>query len=274
MYSQYHGNGVSELSNNPFVNDPRNPDTRFPDISTSDPSSVQYALWLQSQQGQYPQQMQQQPQLSPQPTVPSYPMNTYGANMAFGPQATGQPFQPSTSFGQQLVGQVNASSPTGSYGPYGSSYGYLNPQQQQQQQPQQQQQQIPIQLLSEFDPYSSIGQGWSGQSQQSLQQQQPQQRNLSSPTTSQGPTGQPHPRDYIRTHKAELESWDTYAWKQMLSSFDALKDAWEGRRKDLEGRIGQLQTQMQYGYGNVQQEGMRLQGVSSYFDVKREYDVY
>jgi hypothetical protein len=264
MYSQY-GNGVPELSNNPFVNDPRNADTRFPDISGSDPTSLQYALWLQSQgqQGQYQQQMQQQ-QLSPQSTVPSYPQNIYGTNMAFSPQATGQPFQPSTSFGQQLVGQVNATTPTGRYGQYGSSYGYLDPQQQQQQTQQQQQQ---MQLLSEFDPYSSLGQGWSGQSQQ--QQPPPQQQyNLSSPTTSQGPAGQPHPRDYIRTHKAELESWDTYAWKQMLSAFDALKDSWERRRKELEGRIGQvqMQMQMQYGYENLQQEGMRLQGVSADLD--------
>jgi hypothetical protein len=48
----------------------------------------------------------------------------------------------------------------------------------------------------------------------------------------------------------------------MLSAFESLKDAWEGRRKELEGRIGQVQVQMQYGYGNMQQEGMRLQGVS------------
>lgn len=46
----------------------------------------------------------------------------------------------------------------------------------------------------------------------------------------------------------------------MLGSFDALKESWEARRKELEGKMAQIQMQMQYGY-NVQQEGARLQGV-------------
>jgi len=47
-----------------------------------------------------------------------------------------------------------------------------------------------------------------------------------------------------------------------LNAFDALKDAWEARRKEIEGNIAQLQQQMQYGgyyAGQIQQEIARLQ---------------
>ena len=52
--------------------------------------------------------------------------------------------------------------------------------------------------------------------------------------------------------------WDQYAWKQALNAFDALKDAWATRKKDVEGRIAQVQRD--YGYTG-QQEVVRLQGV-------------
>ena len=84
-------------------------------------------------------------------------------------------------------------------------------------------------------------------------------------TTSTSPTGNSHPREYLRTHKAEIESWDGYAWQQLLNSFDNLKAAWEGRAKELEGKIGQLQMQLQYGGAyypaQIQQEQARLQGL-------------
>jgi len=73
-----------------------------------------------------------------------------------------------------------------------------------------------------------------------------------------------HPREYIRIHKAEVESWDPAAWRGLLSGFDALKEAWETRKKEIEGNIAQLQQQMQYGgyyAGQIQQEVARLQGM-------------
>jgi len=59
-------------------------------------------------------------------------------------------------------------------------------------------------------------------------------------------------------HKAEIESWDEYAWKQLLGSFEVLREAWEGRRTEL---AAQAQKQMQFGYYGAQE----LQAVSSFF---------
>jgi hypothetical protein len=222
----------NELSNNPFINDPSNPHTRFPEIT----SDQQYSL-------------------------PAYQQNPYPPNtpVVVGPHQTGLPFQPSSSFGQQLLGQVSQvnSAPTG-YGnsPYGSSYGYLDPQPLQQQ---------PTQLpphLSEFDPFSAISQGWEGQTL-------PQQSQPQPIITTSSPSGQPHPRDYVRSHKAELESWDGYAWKQVLNAFDALKEAWEGRKKELEVRIAQVQM---YGW-QAQPEIARLQTVSNVTRVASQADL-
>lgn len=52
MYSQTHGPQSPDLSNNPFLTDPTNAQTRFPDISSStsqDPNNAMYNAWLQSQ---------------------------------------------------------------------------------------------------------------------------------------------------------------------------------------------------------------------------------
>jgi len=169
------------------------------------------------------------------------------------PQQTSQ-FQPSSSFGQQLVHDVNSGSQFGHLqsqnngyqsAPQAGASGYgITPQQQLQNNPG---------YVAQFDPYASIGQGWDGQNQN-------QPRSPLSPSSN----GNLHPRDHIRAHKAELEIWDTYAWKQLFNSFDALKGAWEVRKKELEGRVGQLHAQMQYGGGGyhptqIQQEGSRLQ---------------
>ncbi|KAF8206461.1 hypothetical protein K438DRAFT_1577898, partial [Mycena galopus ATCC 62051] len=180
-------------------------------------------------------------------------------------------FQPTSSFGQQLAGQVN-----------GSSYGYLQGQNTAAMSPaynpvQQQLQNNPG-YMAQFDPYSSIGQGWDGAQQQQQQQQSQQRFSQGQPSSmaqspaatpggafSTSPTGQLHPREYLRQHKAEIESWDTYAWKQLLAAFEVLKDAWETRKKEIEGNIAQLQQQMQYGgyyAGQVQQEIARLQAMA------------
>ncbi|KAI0077902.1 hypothetical protein K474DRAFT_1661139 [Panus rudis PR-1116 ss-1] len=139
-------------------------------------------------------------------------------------QPTGMPFQPSSSFGQQLQGAMN-----GGYG------GML-----------QQQQQQPQQYSGYPTQYGQMGYG------QPPQQQQPQNTYLpefdplanstSGPTSSQAQTQgnsqyqTAHPRDFIRQHKAELEAWDPYYWKQALNAFDSLKEAWGARKRDIEAR--------------------------------------
>jgi hypothetical protein len=176
-----------------------------------------------------------------------------------------QQFQPSSSFGQQLVHQVNGSSygylqgqspayPGGSQGMYGDG-GLTMAQQQVRNNPG---------YIAQFDPYSSIGQGWDGQSQigQNQQSQSQSQGQYSSVAQGSGggPNPNPHPRDYIRTHKAELEIWDAISWKQLFNTFDTLKSAWEARKRELEGRLAQLQSQMQYGGGAYMYAGQQEQG--------------
>ncbi|KAJ7756389.1 hypothetical protein DFH07DRAFT_820384 [Mycena maculata] len=254
-------------ANNPFV--AHSASNRFPDLNASpapDPSAAPFTQWLQSG-AQSPMGQQQPPfqqQASPQYNPGYFPQQ------GFAPQSQSQ-FQPTSSFGQQLAGPVN-----------GSSYGYLQGQNMAPSpggyNPVQQQLQQNPGYIAQFDPYANLGQLGSAQPQQQPPQlQQPQMQgqpsNLSQAPSSPGgffggtstsPTGQVHPREYIRMHKAEVESWDTYAWKQLLSGFDALKESWETRKKEIEGNIVQLQQQQYSGYyapGQIQQEVGRLQGM-------------
>jgi len=245
------------FTNNPFINDPTSAQSRFPDLSSPSPSNTtQYAQWLQP---------------APNPTATTYlaqPTNLYqqqqqqygsvqsGYFVSGSPQqqTPGLPFQPSGSFGQQLA--ANA------------SYGYLQGQVQPQQteySPVQQQLQSST-YIAQFDPYASIGQGWDGHGQSQSQQAPSAASGYSTSPSSTSPSGDLHPRDYIRNHKLELEAWDSYAWKQLLNSFDALKSSWDGRTNDLGLQVAQLQQQMGYsrgGYysGQIQQEGVRLHGL-------------
>ncbi|KAJ7284973.1 hypothetical protein C8J57DRAFT_1290016 [Mycena rebaudengoi] len=269
MHNPY---GSSDFTaNNPFVSDPQ---SRYPDINgappAQDPSAAQFTQWLQPgaqspagfpnqnpgafQQQPFQQQQFQQQQFSPQFSPGGYnPQQGYAA-----PQSPTQ-FQPTSSFGQQMAGQVS-----------GSSYGYLQGQNtavpQTGYNPVQQQLQNNPGYIPQFDPYASIGQGWDGQAPaQQIQPSNPQgpQSPGAFATTTSRP-GQSHPREYVHAHKAEIASWDAYAWKQLLNSFDGLKDAWELRKKELEGNIAQLQQQLQYGgyyAGQIQQETGRLQGM-------------
>jgi len=193
----------------------------------------------------------------------------------YGPQQQGsyqlQPqhtsFQPTSSYGQQLVQQVNGSSygylqgqSTGLPAGYGGN-GLNSAQAQIQNNPG---------YISQFDPYAPIGQGW-GEGQIPQPGAIPigqQPSSYSSTTTSTSTTSNPanpHPRDYIRIHKAELETWDTYAWKQLFNTFESLKVSWEKRKTDIESQIATLTSQLQYGggynTGQIQQEGSRLQGI-------------
>ncbi|KAG7089562.1 hypothetical protein E1B28_011234 [Marasmius oreades] len=281
-------------TNNPFSSDPMNPHNRFPEISASSPSppslSPQYTSWVQPGGGMQSQQPQQQQQYYQASSPPPQQFNTAGYAMNGGsgfntdfsggsgggtmPQPTG--FQPTSSFGQQLTSQIN-----------GSSYGYLNGQQQQPQQSPQstynpaQQQLASPSYIAQFDPYSSIGQGWDGSIQSSMVQSSQSPIGQSSgsssqtTTTSRSVSGEVHPREYIRMHKAEIESWDSYAWKQLLNGFDTLKEAWQSRKKELEGKASQVQTQVQYSGGGyyaaqLQHEASRLQGLVKEADSKFE----
>ncbi|RDX57278.1 hypothetical protein OH76DRAFT_1395079 [Lentinus brumalis] len=255
-----YGSPPPELSNNPFIDHPANAMARFPDITGSDdPSSAQYTAWLNkpstsaistnnsgyygnasSPQG-YGSGYQQQPQATGwgQGSGFSQPQQQQPYNQAFSPppvqpQPSGMPFQPSSSFGQQLSAHVNGAytgmpqAPQQQYTGYTQSLQYGQGYQQGYpgQQPQQQQQQPP-QYLSEFDPYAG------GQ-------------NGAAPTPggAQTPAGSgfrpQHPREYVQAHKAELESWDSYSWKQVQNSFEELKRAWEIRKGELEARLRAL----------------------------------
>ena len=267
---------MAELSNNPFIDHTSSALSRFPNINAASssptaPSASQYSTpwpqqqqqqqpslgyigasptgytqqqqyfqqsqWPQQQQQQQPQQQQQyQPQMqAPYPSTNFQSPGTYGQQQFLGqasPLATGYPQQ------SQLQGQY-ADYPTQQA--TAASYGY---QQQQQtgyggyalpQQPQQQQQQ---QLLSQFDPYANLG-------------------HLSSPGPGQGPgsaaatsmlpitngaVGSPppgvqHPRMFIQSHKTELEAWDPPTWKQVQNVFEALKAAWETRKRAAETQV-------------------------------------
>jgi len=283
MYHSY-SSPPPELSNNPFIEHPANALSRFPDITGGDDpsgSSGQYTSWLQQPTGStlssnptgYPGQglptgyggayQQPQQQLQPQETAWNgnagygQPQQNYGAP-PMSPQASGRPgFQPSSSFGQQLAAQVN------------TAYTGMPQQQQQQQftgypaptppqygpgyQPGYPPQQQNSQYLSEFDPYA-----------------QPSQSSFGG---ASGPVGAqprpPHPREYVQQHKAELEVWDSYSWKQIQNSFDALKESWGARKRDIEGRARSLGGAGLFGgggyggmYGGQAQELARLENLA------------
>lgn len=248
-------------SNNPFIDHSASVTSRFPALSSNpSPPTVShtpYTNWLQPQgapSSPPPYQPQQQSFLginttgypgAAQPTFSPQTPQQYGGSSQWGGGApagqmgyaqTGSGFAPSSQFGQQAMGQMNG---------FGTGY----PQQQQQQQqgygygqqpygqlPQQQQNQ-PYggnSYLSQFDPYSPSN---SNPSPQSGYSSTPGPNSSyyggGAPSSANGP----HPRQYVNTHKSELETWDTVSWKQALSTFESLKNAWEERKRAVEGRI-------------------------------------
>ncbi|GBE88030.1 predicted protein [Sparassis crispa] len=279
MYSprRTYGSPPPELSNNPFIDHPSNALARFPDISGSNDlsgDSSQFAPWAQpsgsslvssttgyAAQGApagYSNGYQQQPPMQLQPQQTSW----NGGGGFAQPQQQGyvsqapqisSPFQPSSSFGQQLAGQVN------------STYTGM-PQQQPQMQQQYSGYQTPQyggayqsgfppqpnnQYLPEFDPYAQL------------------QSTPFVATPSGGGNGQYrqlHPREYVQQHKAELEAWDGYAWKQIQNAFDALKEAWSARKRDVESRVRAMGGAGLFGgggvYGGQAQEYARLESLT------------
>jgi hypothetical protein len=300
MYAGY-GSTNPPLTNNPFLlQTGQQFSSRFPDIS-SDPDTTNndtHALgtWAHGSMtgvgGGYPQQQSMIYQQLPM-------QNGYGGSsqMGFGSggmasgyvSPTGQNFPMSTppthsydnTFGQQFTAPHVS----------GSSYSYLTGQQVQPNSsynPAQQQLQNNPDYIAQFDPYSAVSQGWDGvtSTNHTSNNLNSETGSLStgstlstfSSTTSTfsgngfgvGPKGDSHPKDYIRAHKAEIEAWDNYAWKQLLNTFEAMKNAWGARKDELMARakevVAQGQARMAYGgyYAQqVQQEAARLQQVCS-----------
>ena len=257
-------------SNNPFIDDPSNSHLRFPDISATISPSVQTTT------AQYTSWVNPQPTgLVPQ-TYPQYQQTQYTVQTT---QPTGyNQVQPTGAFGQHHIS--------------GSSYGYLTGQTTANQTPAYRpaQQQILSNpgYVAQFDPYASIGQGWDGATPANRSPQllspstsvgsfgvPPTQQT---PTTSRSATGLLHPREFVRTYKNEVERWDDYTWKQLLSGFESLKDAWSSRKLELAAKIGQMQSQMgfadYYQAQQIQQEGSRLQGVCMSFLVVISFAYY
>ncbi|KAF7771745.1 hypothetical protein Agabi119p4_6056 [Agaricus bisporus var. burnettii] len=267
-----HAYATHPMTNNPFIDHTASTAQRFPDISQP-PTIVSnnQSAWGQGNP-QYPaQQQQQQPQW--QTTTISNPTGMFVPQMQQ-PQQTGYPTS------QTPVGIVS-----------GSSYSYLNPstQPQQQQQtgyhPAQQQLQNPG-YISQFDPYSALGRGWGETtttttitagvtptvtSNNSGQSSSASYFNpvLSPRPTSLSPTGDHHPREYIRLHKASIESWDTFTWKTFLSLFDKLKAAWETRsyrhRQPELTRVQDLEKQAAINFDSV---------AASTFQMREVYENY
>ncbi|KAH9068332.1 hypothetical protein EDB83DRAFT_2375854 [Lactarius deliciosus] len=226
---------MAELSNNPFIDHTASVASRFPDINAVSPppgpSSPQYSpsgfvgtnptgyTQQYAQQSQWPQQQQQQQQYYSQVQA-QYPPTGY---------------QPS-SFGQQLSAgypQPHMQAQYTGYPTQQSEYGYQQPQQTGYDYPYQQQQHQQQQLLSQFDPYSNLG------------QHSPSPTTRTSAPTASGIAGSPppgiqHPRTFIHSHKSELEAWDPPTWRQVQNTFESLKVAWEARKRTAESHVRAL----------------------------------
>ncbi|OBZ72548.1 hypothetical protein A0H81_07857 [Grifola frondosa] len=80
----------------------------------------------------------------------------------------------------------------------------------------------------------------------------------------------PHPRDYVQQHKTELEAWDPTTWKQAQNTFEALKDAWAARKREIEDRVRAMGGAGLFGgggygggaYGGQAQEFARLESLA------------
>jgi hypothetical protein len=230
-------------------------------------------------QFQVPQQQLGQPQIQVSQQPQNYPPPYQQPQLQPSPQPTTS-FQPTSAFGQSLQSSISG----------GGSYGYpqSGPHQPSQQQtsaaynPAQQQLLNNPNYVGQLDPYAPISQGWAADTTTTPQSQGPVNNNFGygnnnnnnqinsgpGPGGAVGfsPSGDPHPRDYIRNHRQEIEAWDPYTWKQLLNSCEALKRSWEARRNELKIKLAGLQSQLRYaGYYDhkqIQQEVGRIQGVS------------
>jgi len=253
---------MAELSNNPFIDHTSSALSRFPNInavssSPTGPSAPNYSTgWPQQQQQQqqsspgyvgasptgyaqqqyfqqqrqWPhqqQQQQQQQQYQPQLQAP-YPPTNFQSPGSFG-QFVGQVNPAATGYPQsQMQGQY-ADYPTQQAASYG--YQHQQPQQTGYAYPQQQQQH----LLAQFDPYANLGQQLSSPPSSAASIAPITNGAVGSP-----PAGVQHPRVFIQMHKAELEAWDPPTWRQVQNVFEALKTAWETRKRAAETQVRAL----------------------------------
>ncbi|KAF8515544.1 hypothetical protein JB92DRAFT_2914288 [Gautieria morchelliformis] len=235
------GTSSSESSpaNNPFLESSAS--NRFPALddtpqqSFGSPSlypSQAYSPPLSQFQQQSPYATPSQPQYTQWGNQTRPQSATYNQGSLQGYAATQQQYQPlgHTSYGQQFGQQA-----------YG---GQLQPQPQlqaqytgyiQNQQPPVSPQQYQQDIISQFDPYNGSGgntNDWGGQTQvlSGTAPSSTQSRRL-------GPSGQPHPRQFIQTHKVELESWNAATWNQALNLFDELRRSWERRRTECQKHL-------------------------------------
>lgn len=295
MYGSY-GATNPPLTNNPFIENSSHPSNRYPDLSIqpqwTDPTLLtgtqqqyqpdiyqQYPPVLQQQiptgysqqpppQFQVPQQLGQ-PQIQVSQNYPPYQQS----QLQPAPPPTTS-FQPTSAFGQSLQSSIS-----GGYG-YPQSGPHQPPSQQASAyNPAQQQLLNNPNYVSQLDPYAPpISQGWAADTTATPQSQSlgPANNNFgygnqinSGPGVGFSPSGDPHPRDYIRSHRQEIEAWDPYTWKQLLNSCEALKRSWESKRNELKNKLAGLQSQLRYaGYydrSQIQQEVGRIQGVSTFF---------
>jgi hypothetical protein len=151
----------------------------------------------------------------------------------------GIPYQASSAFGQQMQQQLAL-------------------QEQQQRQAQQQA------AIHQFDPYSGLGQGWSGSSSlpnSGTPSQAPGHTRSASTSALPTDSGDEHPRQVINKYRVQLEKWDDYSWKQLLGSFDTLKGAWEKRRDEAKTRYSMASTATSQWGGLVSQEVEYWQGI-------------
>ncbi|BGP57009.1 hypothetical protein JCM8202_004556 [Rhodotorula sphaerocarpa] len=224
--------------NNPFAPAPPTEVSqaahRFPDVLNQDPDlrhQQQQQQPLQQQQQQYTGAAQQQQYGGMMPQQTGY------GGQAMGPgQGQQQPYQPQQQYlSPQQTGYYQGGPPNGEFGAqyqqpqqigygggggnmmYGGGGGQANPQQP---------------YYSDLDPYSNLGaSSFAAQNNQNGASSGPGQQGGGSLLAVQQTTS--HPRDYVQENKSQLMVWDEYAWKQLFSRLDALREAWEARVNGL-----------------------------------------
>lgn len=225
-YNPWGASSSSDLpANNPFLES--SAANRYPALDTSQqfqplppypsqsfsPSSSQFQPY--GPQNQWNSQMQLQ-----SPTVGP------GSGVYYGmPQQQSQP----TGFASIGASQQFSQSAYGTQAQLQSQFtGY--PQYQDTTVSPQQYQQHQQTVVAQFDPYNGVT-----NSQNQSHSDGP--TALSPNLQRTGPSGQQHPRQFIQSHKVELESWDATIWKQALLTFEELKRSWEMRRVELQKHL-------------------------------------
>ncbi|QRV87527.1 hypothetical protein RhiJN_15545 [Ceratobasidium sp. AG-Ba] len=226
----------AQPTNNPFASDSggaydatASASSRFPDINNigGGPSQPQ---WQQPQQYGQPNQ--------------GYGQSPYGQSgfmQQQQPQQTGYMQQPNMSYG---MGQGMGMQQTPSSFGYSSSAQQYPAQQSQfmggQYQPQMgMQSPNNYQNVVDLDPYSSLSGASFANSQPQSSYQPQSQFQSSQPQQQPQPSSQygEHPRAFVNKFKADLERWDTAAWKQLIVRITSLRRSWEDRKKDLNGAL-------------------------------------